>query len=171
MVIEALKLLKEQGLVFNMLFVGDGPKRAEMEQMVGSYGLEECVKFAGRIHDRKFIAKLYLRSNALLFPSLYDTSSLVPREAAACGCPTVFVQGSSTAQGITEKNGFLIEDNAQSLANAAGAIIKDQQTAKYIGENARTTIYKSWEDAVGAAFERYLYLIDLKKNEVACQVK
>lgn len=171
MVIEALKLLKEQGLVFNMLFVGDGPKRAEMEQMVGSYGLEECVKFAGRIHDRKFIAKLYLRSNALLFPSLYDTSSLVPREAAACGCPTVFVQGSSTAQGITDKNGFLIEDNAQSLANAAGAIIKDQQTAKNIGENARATIYKSWEDAVGAAFERYLYLIDLKKNEMACQVK
>jgi glycosyltransferase involved in cell wall biosynthesis len=102
---------------------------------------------------------------------LYDTSSLVPREAAACGCPTVFVKGSSTAQGITGENGFLIEDKAQSLADAAEAIIKHPQRAAEIGENARKTIYKSWETAVEAAFERYLYLIDLKKTETARQAK
>jgi 1,2-diacylglycerol 3-alpha-glucosyltransferase len=171
MVIEALKILKERGLSFYMLFVGDGPKRPDMEQMVKEYGLTDFVKFAGRIHDRDLIAKLYLRSSALLFPSLYDTSSLVPREAAACGCPTVFVKSSSTAQGITDEDGFLIENDPKSLADAAGRIIREPQIAQNIGEKARETIYKSWEDAVGTAFERYQYLIDLKKSDSAQQAK
>jgi glycosyltransferase involved in cell wall biosynthesis len=171
MVIEALNVLKERGLYYHMLFVGDGPKRADMEQMVKDFGLESYVTFVGRIHDRKLIAKIYLRSSAMLFPSLYDTSSLVPREAAACGCPAVLVRGSSTAQGITDESAFLIKDSAQSLADAAEFIIKSPQRAREIGESARKTIYRSWEEAIDCAYERYLYLIDLKKTRTAQQAK
>lgn len=164
MIINSLKIVKDKGFAFQMLFVGDGPKRADMEKMVQEAGLQSYVKFAGRIHDRDTIAKIYLRSSALLFPSLYDTSSLVPKEAAACGCPTVFVKGSTTAQGINFQNGFLIDNMPESLAEAIGSILKDPDMAREIGENARRTVYRSWEDAVDAAYARYLYLIDLKKT-------
>ena len=167
LVIEALGQLKAQGERFHMLFVGDGAKRHDMEQMVKDLNMEDCVTFAGRIHDRNAIAKIYLRSAAMLFPSMYDTSSLVPREAAACGCPTVFVKGASTSQGITDSNGFLIENNAKSLADVVRFIIHNPQNAQKVGETARQTIYRSWEDAVQVAYERYLYLIDLKKARLA----
>lgn len=167
--IEALKIVKEQGMKFKMLFIGDGHKRADMEQMVKEYGLESFVTFTGRIYDRELISKIYLRCGAMLFPSLYDTSSLVPREAAACGCPTVFVKGSSTSQGITESNGFLVENNAGSLADTVKFIITNPDKAKAVGENARSTIYRSWEEAVDKAVERYLYLIDMKKSNMAQQ--
>ncbi len=72
----------------------------------------------------------------MLFPSTYDTSSLVPKEAAACGCPTVFVKGSSIAQGITHENGFLIEDTAQSLADAAAYIAQNPDKAKKVGNQS-----------------------------------
>lgn len=169
MIIDALKILKEQGSKFKMLFVGDGHKRAEMEELVKEYGLENYVAFTGRIYDRELIAKIYLRCGAMLFPSLYDTSSLVPREAAACGCPTVFVKGSSTSQGVTEQDGFLIENNAGSLAETVKFVIENPEKARAVGEKARTTIYRSWEEAVDKAFERYLYLIDLKKSSMAQQ--
>ena len=103
----------------------------------------------------------------MLFPSLYDTSSLVPREAAACGCPTVFVRGSSTSQGVTDENGFLIQNNAASLAEAIRFIIHNPDKARAAGEAARSTLYRSWENAIDVAYQRYLYLIDLKKSQIA----
>lgn len=171
LVVEALNAVKDRGLVFQMLFVGDGPKRPDMEQMVRDFGLENYVKFAGRIHDRDLIAKIYLRSSAMLFPSFYDTSSLVPREAAACGCPTVFVKGSSTSQGITSENGFLAENTTESMADTIEFIIKNPDITRMTGENARKTVYRSWEDAVNIAYQRYLYLIDLKKSSIMQQAK
>jgi len=166
-IIEALKILKDRGLVFYMLFIGDGPRRADMEKMIAQYGLQSMAGFAGKIYDRDLVAKVYLRSSAMLFPSLYDTSSLVPREAAACGCPTVFVRGSSTSQGITGDNGFLIENSAASLADTMEYIIKNPDKARNVGENARATIYRSWEDAVEKAYQRYVCLIEMKKRKTA----
>ena len=165
MVIEALKILKDSGADFHMIFVGDGPNRKEMEHMVADFGLGDCVTFAGKIYDRNTISKVYLRSSALLFPSLYDTDALVKREAAACGCPTVFVKGSNAAQEINEKNGILIENRAEDLAAAAKYIIENRQAAAQIGSAARESVYRSWEDAVGSAVKRYQYLIDWKKKQ------
>ncbi|MDD5018029.1 MAG: glycosyltransferase [Eubacteriales bacterium] len=170
-VIEALKLVKDKGQKFHMLFVGDGPRRADMKRMAEDFGLDSFVTFAGKIYDRDVIAKIYLRSSAMLFPSLYDTSSLVPKEAAACGCPTVFVKGASTSQGISELNGFLIENTAASLADMTAYIISNPDTASEIGDNARRTVYRSWEDAIEVAYERYLYLIDVKKNKTLRHAK
>ena len=166
LVIEALKELKISGAEFHMMFVGDGPNRKEMENMVADLGLGECVTFAGKIYDRNAISKIYLRSSALLFPSLYDTDALVKREAAACGCPTVFVKGSNAAQEISEKNGFLIDNEAKDLAATARFIIENGQKAKLIGENARQTVYRSWEDSVSTAVKRYRYLIEWKKKQL-----
>ncbi len=165
MVIEALGRLHAGGEKFHMLFVGDGPRRSDMEKMAAELGMRDNVTFAGRIHDRELIANIYLRCSAMLFPSLYDTSSLVPREAAACGCPTVFVRGSSTSQGITDENGFLIENNAEALADTIKYIIHHPDQTAQVGDAARATVYRSWEDAIEAAYERYLYLIDLKKTQ------
>lgn len=167
MVVQALGQLKAEGLRFHMLFVGDGAKRADMEQMAANLKLSDCVTFTGRIHDRDTVAKLYLRSSALLFPSLYDTSSLVPREAAACGCPTVFVKGASTSQGITDSDGFLIDNTVASLAGAVRGIIQNPEAAQKVGETARRTIYRSWQEAVETAYNRYLYLIDLNRSRLA----
>lgn len=171
MVVEALAKVKAEGEHFHMMFVGEGSKRADMEKMVAERNLSDSVTFTGKISDRDTIAKIYLRSSAMLFPSLYDTSSLVPREAAACGCPTVFVKGASTSQGITDQNGFLIDNTAESLAQAVRHIIREPEAAKRAGETARKTIYRSWEDSVNEAYERYLYLIDFKKSRLSKQAE
>ena len=164
MVMQSLKILRDGGTEFHMVFIGDGAKRKEMERMTADFGLGANVTFAGKIYDRDVVSKIYLRSSAMLFPSTYDTSSLVPKEAAACGCPTVFVKGSSTAQGITAKNGFLIEDTAQSLAQAATFIAHNPDKAKKVGSHARKSVYRSWEDAVEIATKRYEYLIEKRKT-------
>lgn len=171
MVIEALGRLHSEGERFHMLFVGDGPRRADMEHMVSDLGMNDKVTFAGRIQDRELVANIYLRCSAMLFPSLYDTSSLVPREAAACGCPTVFVRGSSTSQGVTEENGFLIQNNAASLAEAIRYIIRNPENARQTGNAARDSLYRSWESAIDRAYQRYLYLIEHKKSQAVMRAE
>ena len=171
MIIEAMALLKQRGHRFHMLFVGDGPKKTEMRRMIQALGISDVVSFAGKVQDRDRLADIYLRSSALLFPSTYDMSSLVPREAAACGCPTVFAKGATTSQGITENNGFLIENNPKALADVAEHILRDPEHTRQVGEEARRSLYVSWEDAVQAAYDRYLYLIDWKRTMSAGQGK
>lgn len=82
LIIDALNILNKEGLAFAMLFIGDGPARKEFEDYVDRLGLNAKVRFAGLLNDRELLCKIYASAKAMLFPSLYDTSSLVPREAA-----------------------------------------------------------------------------------------
>lgn len=164
MLIDALKLLTDKGIAFHMLFLGDGPQKEEMRDAAEGYGLLDKIHFLGIVRDRELLKDIYLSSYAVLFPSLYDTSSLVPREAAACRCPTVFVKGSSTAQGIEHgAQGFLAGNTPESYASVLQKIVQDPQLRDTVGENARQALYVPWSEAVKKARERYLYIIDKKK--------
>jgi hypothetical protein len=83
----------------------------------------------------------------------------------------VFARGSTTSQGVTEKNGYLIQNTAGALADAAEYIIRNPAHAREVGDEARRTLYLSWEDAVQAAYDRYLYLIDRKRARAQSQSK
>lgn len=165
LIIEGLKLVHEKNYDFRMIFVGDGDKRHEAEALVSEYGMSDKVTFAGIIQDRELITNIYSRGTALLFPSLYDMSSLVVKEAAAMSCPAVLVKGSTTSLGVIDKkNGFLVENDAQSLADTIIKIIDHPEMTQQVGKNARSTLYSSWKDSAEIAKERYSYLIQQKKR-------
>ena len=96
-----------------------------------------------------------------LFPSDFDTNGLVVREAAACSLPAALIKGSCAAEGVRSKhNGFLIEENAASLAVLLATAGRDRKLLRKTGENAAAELYISWPDAVGRAIERYNIVTD-----------
>ena len=155
---------RNAGCSFKMLFVGDGVNRRDMEKMVRDIGLSDRVIFAGRVYDRQMLKNIYHRSSALLFPSYYDTSGIVTKEAAACYCPSVVAKGSCVSSGVSAENGYLVDDEPQSMAGAIIDICRDPARACTVGENAYRTLYRSWEDSVSMAAERYMYLINKKRG-------
>lgn len=160
MLMDALEKLHAMGKDFNMLFIGDGALRTSLIERVRNSGLDHKIKFAGIIRDRELIKKIYLASYALVFPSMYDTSSLVPREAAACLCPTVFVAGSSTAEGITDgENGILAQKTAPEFAERLAALLDAPALREQVARCARQTLYRSWTAAVDTAYQRYEEII------------
>ncbi len=166
MLMDALEKLHDDGVKFNMLFVGDGILREDLIKRVEQKGLSKKIVFAGIIRDRELIKKIYLASYAMTFPSMYDTSSLVPREAAACQCPTVFVKGSSTAEGITdEQNGILAPADADGFSKRLAALLGSAQTRDAVADCARQTLYRPWSAAVDEAYRRYEYVIDSKNRK------
>lgn len=160
-ILDALASLKERGIAFRMVFVGDGTDGAEVRAYAHELGLDDVCFFTGAISSRETIRAWYSRADLFLFPSTFDTNGLVVREAAACGTATVMVAGSCAAEGVSDgRNGFFIEENAPSLAAKLAGLCAQPETMRCVGENAENELYISWTDAVARAYERYEIVID-----------
>ena len=159
--LDALKMLKDEGRDFRMVFVGGGTDKEEIVAYSHTLGLDGCVFFSDPIHDRNRIRAWYCRADLFLFPSTFDTNGLVVREAAACALGSVLVAGSCAAEDVTDGvNGLLIEENAESMASCLRALCENPAKMKEVGENAQRDIYISWDDAVKGAVERYGTVIE-----------
>ena len=160
-ILDALKELADGGTDFRMVFVGGGTERDEIVDYAESLKLGGRIHFCQPIHDRERIRAWYCRADLFLFPSTFDTNGLVVREAAACALGSVLVAGSCAAEGITDGvNGFLIEENAASMAAKLRELCAAPEAMARIGEGAQRDIYMSWEDAVARAYSRYFTVID-----------
>lgn len=161
LIVNSLDILNKQKIDFNMLFIGEGSARVWYQALTRRLGLSEKVHFVGRISDRDLLKDVYASTDAILLPSLYDTSSLVPKEASSCICPTVFVEGSTTSQGVIDGyNGFLAKNEMNDYAAKIKQIITTDGLSLKVGYCARDTLYISWMDIVKKVYERYAYLID-----------
>ena len=167
LIIDGLNLLKKDGFEFKMIFVGDGPDRPAIEQYTRYVGLNEnYVLFTGSIYERKKIRAALSCADLLLFPSTYDTSGLVVKEAAACECPSLLVKNSCASEGVTDGvNGILIDENAKALARGVAEVLKDTDILNKLGKSAADTVYFSWEDSVSAAYNRYEKIIENKNRK------
>lgn len=160
-ILDALKTLDEAGQDYRMVFIGGGTDKPEIMDYAAALQLAQRVFFVEPIHDREKIRAWYCRADLFLFPSTFDTNGLVVREAAACGLASVLIAGSCAAEDSTDGvNGFLIEENAASMAAKLLAVCKNPTAMAQAGENAQRDLYLSWDNAVQAAYERYGAVID-----------
>ena len=170
LIIDAMKMLKLSGESFKMIFVGEGYASREMIKLVRQYSLQDQVMFLGVITDRKELEYVYAASDLLVFPSIYDNSPLVLQEAAAFDIPSVIVRNSSSSEGILDGvNGFLIENQVESLVNKIAELMKNPDAIKRAGEGARKSIYHPWEAIVDEVYQRYIELIRERQPAVSHQ--
>ncbi len=160
-ILDALKVCKDAGMLFRMVFIGGGSDRDSIQKYTEELNLGDCVLFINPISDRELIRAWYSRSDLFLFPSTFDTNGLVVREAAACSLASVLVKGSCAAEGVENGlSGFLIEENAASMAAMLQSIQSNPLKMKEVGRGAQERLYISWDDAVKNAYERYGEVID-----------
>lgn len=160
-ILDALRGLRESGVDFCMVFIGAGGDEKEVRAEVEALGLGGCCLFTGSISARETLRAWYSCADLFLFPSTFDTNGLVVREAAASGCASVLVAGSCAAEGVTDgQNGFLIEENAESLCAKLAELCKRREAMRRVGENAMRELYLSWEEAVSRACARYEIVLD-----------
>lgn len=162
-IVDALAKLSSQGQDFRMVFIGNGDDREEIQNYAAECGVSHKCIYTGAIRDRELLRGWYSRADLFLFPSTYDTNGLVVREAAACRLPAVLIQGSCAAEGVSDgRNGFLIEENAESLAACLSHLTKERMLA--VGEAASKELYLSWESAVKIAMDRYEIVMERYSN-------
>ncbi len=155
------------GKPFTLVLAGQGPDVQSIRQKVDELGLTDRVRFTGHITGEEDLYGLYEIADLFVFPSLYDTSGMVVREAAAMETPSVVVRGCATAEPILDReNGFLCADTTKSFCEVLHLALSDPEGTKKIGKSARKTIYLSWDEIATASVERYAALIErTKKNQ------
>lgn len=165
--LDALKIIKDAGINFKMFFVGDGVDRPSIEEYAKRIGVYDRVIFTGAIYDREKIRAYFTRADLFLFPSTYDTSGLVVKEAAACSCASALIKDSCAAENVENGvSGILAEkETAESFAKSIIDVVRAPDMLKHLGEMACEKVYYSWEDSIAAASKRYEIVIENYKSK------
>ena len=164
-IVDALKIVSDTkpNLKYKMFFIGDGQDEKELRKLISKYKLKDKIIMVGKIDDRDLLASFYARSDLFLFPSLYDSSSIVQIEAASQKTPVVFLEGAATAATVTNNvNGFIVKNDVKEYANAIIHIMEDDKLREKVSKNCFRDLYKNWEDNIQEVFERYKKIINKK---------
>lgn len=160
-VLRAVSLLKREGLDFVLLIAGEGPDRSSLEKMAGDLNIRERTDFLGFIRNGEELRSLYAMSDLFVFPSIYDNAPMVVREAAVSRTPSVLVRGSCSAEGIEDGvNGFLCENSPEDIARAIREALPH---AREVGDKARETIPRPWDEIIQDVIGKYETLIERRK--------
>lgn len=119
-----------------LLIVGDGPSRDELEVLREQLELSSWVVFTG---SRRDIPRVLHALDAFVLPSLYEGFGIAILEAMAAGKPVI----ATTVGGIPEfvlpeETGLLVEPgNVQALADAIDRLLSDPQQAEAMGAKGK----------------------------------
>lgn len=166
-IIESCGLLKQKGYDFQLVFAGQGMEEKGVKELAQNCGIENNLILTEFIQDVEILDCLYSITDLFIFPSIYDTSSLVLREAAAQHTMGLVVEGSCTAEVITDEvNGLLCKDTNESVCNKVIKFLEmPQEKRKAIEDAAYNTVSISWETLMDTVLERYDNLIDKYKKK------
>lgn len=118
--LEAFRLVIDEGLDLQLLMVGDGPLDAELRQQATTLSLEERVTFAGKQQGRDLYAH-YGLGDALVLPSTYEPFGATVAEALELGMPVAVSEVAGSCTLIrSEREGYRLnpldkEDIARAL--------------------------------------------------------
>lgn len=143
-IVDSLKLLKElkPKLKFKMLFVGTGQDEERLKDKINDLDMNNEIIMCGKVTDRNLLAYYYSRANLMLFPSVYDASSIVQIEAASQKTPTVFLENTATSATVTNNvNGYLSKYSVKDYANKIIEILDNKKLYKEVCENAYRDLY------------------------------
>ena len=130
--------------LMQLVVIGDGPLRSEMERWVERLGLQDWVIFEGLCQPTE-VADLMRRSRCLLLPSktARDGDSegcpVVVQEAQLAGLPVISTLHAGIPEVVIDgKTGFLCrEGNVQAMATAIESLLRNPDLAGVMGRAAQ----------------------------------
>ncbi len=149
--IQACRIMADQGYPFHCQIEGYGELQNEMERMIVDLGLEESVELPGKMTQDQ-LAALYPRASMFVLPCLItgngdrDGIPNVLIEAMASGTPVI----STNVSGISElvqhqENGILVEQrDARALAEAMELLLVRPDVRSRLAQNGRETVLQGF---------------------------
>jgi glycosyltransferase involved in cell wall biosynthesis len=148
----------------NLVIIGEGPERPDLEKLVDQLGLRSRVSFTGWISSDEKL-RYYEKCSFFVLPAVYDKQGdieglgVVLIEAMSCSKPVI----ASNAGGITdivdnEINGILVlPGDVKALAQAIKRLAKNTGLRQKMGKEAKKSIDEkfNWDKIVNRLI--YLY--------------
>ena len=128
--IQAAARLRDRGFTFELVIVGDGPMRGNLQRLIEQHGLEASVKLTGLLSNQGVRDEL-LAARALIMPSFAEGLPVAFFESLALGRPVVTTYIAGHPELIQEGvNGWLVPAGAvEPLADAMAEVLKVEPAA------------------------------------------
>ncbi len=141
--LEAVRLLRDRHVSVDLTVAGTGPLEAEARTFVQTHMLGAQVHFLGYVSTP---GDIYLNSHVCVLPSLYEGLPLSLLEAMSASCALVAHDIAGVRDVVREgRNGFLVEPNPASLANAIERLAVDRPLLGALRRSARDDYLQRWQ--------------------------
>lgn len=166
LVFDTMKILTATDPSYHLYVVGTSAFEKQIKDYVQEIGIEENVHFTGSIKDRDLLKGMYTACHLFFFPSLYDNSPLVLREASVMRIPSLLCLGSNASEVIRpDSNGFLEVPDAEKMASKIKDLFAHPDLMKEAGLNASRTIPVTWDEIIDRVLEEYASIIEKYKEK------
>lgn len=162
LILDTFRLLCNNSDEYRLLIVGDGYDGEKIREYAQSLRFKDGrVRFLGKIADRELLMGVYLSSDLFFFPSVYDTSGLVVREAASLGVAPLLTEGSNAAEAVTKDvSGFTAAENKVAMYKEIVKIFSTDGLLEKVSAGAKREIPKTWEELMVKVREQYAGIIE-----------
>jgi glycosyltransferase involved in cell wall biosynthesis len=153
LLLRALASLPRDGTMPSLEVVGDGDLRPGMEELAGSLGIRDRIRFLGRAGDAE-LAVRYSAARALVLPSPEATEGFgaVAVEAIQYGCPVVVSSAVAVGDLLGPAGAAVVFDPSQpsSLADVLRRLATDDTWRNSLAAAARTAAPGfRWDSVLG----------------------
>ena len=127
-IIEASKILANEGYKFRILMIGDGPDSSKYKEMVKDNNLEDYILFLGK---KKNPYPYFKISDSMILTSDYEGYPVVYIEAMILGIPILTTNVSDSKRDIDGKYGIVVNNNTiEEIATQMKEIIVNKEKYK-----------------------------------------
>ncbi len=149
LLLQAINLLKKSSVPFELIMVGDGEMRPEIERYIKNNDLQSYVKLLGFLSGSE-LEKQYELADIFVLSSRAESFGTVLIEAMTKGLPIVATDITAVRNTVINgKNGLLVPQDSLSIADAIQKLIADSELYKTISaNNIQNSKDYRWEDII-----------------------
>ncbi len=161
--LEMARTMRLNGTEADFWIIGDGPLRSEIEGLIASYNLEDCVKMLGY---RKDVDEGIARMDMVVLTSDSEGCPNVLLEGMRASLPVVSTNCTTLEQIVEDgKNGFVVPvGNAAALAEKASAILADPRNKESMGAASHRIIEERFAMPIAVGNLQKVYMECLRRG-------
>ena len=165
--LEALVLLRAQGLVFTATIAGGGPMRRELERQVHLVELESSISFTGSLEHAKLL-EIVATADIVVIPSRFEGFGLAAIEAMALSRPVIVTAVGGLLEIVEDGcNGIVVPaKNPRELAAALRRLMSSPVMRKTLGSAGRSRVEQAFALPLIAKRMHALYEETVTLNQV-----
>ena len=144
--IRAFKIVIEEGYESNLLIVGEGSLRNQLEDLTESLNLANSVQFIGRIDNNEVVEYLH-RIDIFVVPSIQESFGVAALEASSCAVPVILSNVGGLPEVVNEGvTGYMVAPgDAEAIAAKIIKLIEEPSLREQLGKGGRKFVLENYE--------------------------
>lgn len=144
LLLEAVKRLKNEGRIFRVLFIGDGPERNQLEAMTDAFGLQDRVQFTGFLRGQT-LEEAMNSVTAIVMPSIWEeTAGLAAIEHMMRGRVVIVANIGGLGEVVGEAGLKFLPGDVAALTECLRRILLDSEFIAELGRKSRERALRSF---------------------------